>query len=223
MAECGAYFDNLPSAPQGGGAKVDKDGTVWYPAGDCKYCTKPDGAGDCFEAIVPDGHKPSDLDPRVTPLSAFPRWPVEFAEVEHVGDTWTRVLRRRNYPTRPINRMWLESWEEMASTWIGRAEARANTPTRKAWVDRLKVDLMKYADKSTFPCLADCRPELQRIWLVANAAQYLARAWGDTDSPPLLQTKSPTESALQGVKIVVVILALIAGVYVAKTIHEVTR
>lgn len=219
MATCGAYFDRLPNSMDVSdppGTKVDGKGVKWYPTDNpCKFCTGISGKGDCFEAIVPEGHKPDDLDPRVTPLSAFPRWPVEYYVVRHVGDTWSRVLMRQMYPDKPINRRHLEFFESLASTWIERASESANNATRKAWVQRLRVEAAKAEDAQRLPCLIDCRPQMQRLWLAANAGQYLARAWGDRESPPLLDVPSLGESTQKWALIILGIAVFGAGVYIA--------
>lgn len=217
MAECGTYFHDLPDAPQGGGAKIDRLGVVWYPSAEpCTYCTERGGGGTCYEAIVPHSTMPGEaLNPRTTPLDAFPEWPVEyFVKEEQPDGTVQFVQRRRSRLTshdRPLNRLLIPLWYSTAVSWLARARSLAIPfgGDRIQWIERLAYELQHFADGATLPCAVNCNRELDRIWLVANAAQYLTRVWGDNDPPPVLDTAKPTDELAAWIK------WTIAGVLVA--------
>lgn len=185
-----------------------KNGEKWSPSKDpahkpCTMCHKTHG---CYEPWTPDngGGGGTSHDPDKTPLATFPRWPVAYMQEAQVGTASigkVKVLKRWEEPPvlgRPMSKVFLDARGFTAVRWIALAELHVDgKPQRKKWIARLRRELIAKKPMQE-DCTIDCRAKYRHLWLIANAAQYLAGRFsgGAKIKPPYI---APPESILKQV------------------------
>ena len=186
------------------------DGVKWTPSRDPSHepCTMCDPSGKCWTPWTPGGGTTPTSDPEKTPLSKFPRWPVFYIQEAQIGTDKVSPERVRKYldypkqadpgspPALGGGRLWLSMRTEIAIKWVHIAEKHANTPSRKAWIARLKREF--YTHTMQQDCTLDCWAKFRQLWLIANAAQYLAARFAKDDklTPPYVPPPKPIMARL---------------------------
>lgn len=163
-----------------------KNGEKWWPSPNplhkpCTYCHDKKG---CYEPWTPDGDWDKTHDPDKTNLASMPKWPVAYMQEAQVGtDKIGTVIVMKRWEEvkakglRPMSRVFLDARAATAVRWIAIAEGIVQEqipadPNRVKWIARLKRELV--AHPMQIDCTMDCRNKYRHLWLIANAAQYLA-------------------------------------------------
>lgn len=178
------------------------DGKKWTPSTDPSHepCTMCSEDGECWVPWTPPGGQAGSYDPDTTPLSKFPKFPVSYLQEAQVGTDKVgpaRVVKRLEEIAatgRPLNARILDERASMAVRWVAVAEKYATTVSRKKWIARLKREFYEYPMQTS--CTINCRPKYRHLWLIANAAQYLAERFSSGQAkPPYV---APPKSVLEG-------------------------
>ena len=142
--------------------------------------------GDDWIPWTPKGGGKPHADPKTTPLTAFPQFPVVYFQPSKIDPSVPaqRYIQSTKDATFDFgSRLYLARYVAVARSWVRIAASVApSKPSSAAWIARLRREFGSHPLQ--VDCTVRCRPQMERLYQIANAAQYLAGMWSPTKVHP---------------------------------------